>query len=78
MNTEAVFDPTLGLQGGSKYRDPETGRFVPVPEKKRKPKGMIMFRCKFCGKKKPLNEMMTLKRFFPPLVACRPCDRRIR
>ena len=26
--TEAVFDPRLGRRGGSKYRDPKTGKFI--------------------------------------------------
>jgi len=29
----------------------------------------ITFRCKFCRKTKPLDEMRALARFFPPIVA---------
>ncbi len=75
-NPEVVFDPRLGLQGGSRCRDSRTGKFAPNPDKKRKPKG-IMFKCKFCGQSKPLDEMRVLARFFPPLWACRECEMRI-
>ena len=77
---EAVFDPRLGLQGGSRYREPRTGRFAPRPDKKSPDAiGMeaITFRCKFCGEEKPLDEMRTLTRFFPYLTACRECERRV-
>jgi len=38
----------------------------------------ITFRCKFCGKTKPLDEMRTLTQFFPPIVACRDCEKKMR
>jgi len=38
----------------------------------------ITFRCKFCGKTKPLDEMRTLARFFPPVVACQDCEKKMR
>lgn len=34
------------------------------------------FRCKFCGKLKPIAEMRVLTRFYPVLVACAECDRK--
>jgi hypothetical protein len=37
----------------------------------------VTFKCKFCGKHKPLAEMRSLTRFFPPLVACRECEKKI-
>jgi len=37
----------------------------------------ITFRCKFCGKDKSLDEMRTLTRFFPPIVACRDCEKKM-
>ena len=33
----------------------------------------ITFACKRCGKSKPLEEMRTTRRFFPPLTLCRDC-----
>lgn len=38
----------------------------------------ITFECKFCGMTKPVAEMRVLTRFFPPMVACRDCERRLR
>jgi len=38
----------------------------------------ITFKCKYCGKDKPLDDMRTLTRFFPPVVACRDCERKMR
>jgi len=37
----------------------------------------ITFRCSYCGKDKPLDDMTELKRFFPPLIACRDCAAKI-
>ncbi len=38
----------------------------------------ITFKCKFCQMSKPLNEMVVIGRFFPPVVACRDCDKKMR
>lgn len=38
----------------------------------------ITFRCQFCGSSKPLEEMGLLTRFFPPIVACRDCEKKMR
>ena len=38
----------------------------------------ITFKCKFCEKSKPLDEMKILTRFFPPIVACRDCEKKMR
>jgi len=38
----------------------------------------VTFKCKYCGKTWPLDDMRTLTRFFPPVVACRDCERKIR
>ena len=38
----------------------------------------ITFKCRFCGMSKPLDEMMVLTRFFPPIVACRDCEKKMR
>jgi hypothetical protein len=38
----------------------------------------ITFRCRFCGRSKPLDEMGLLTRFFPLIVACRDCEKKMR
>lgn len=38
----------------------------------------VTFKCKFCEKSKPLDEMVVLTRFFPPIVACRDCGKKMR
>ena len=38
----------------------------------------VIFKCKFCEKSKPLDEMVVLTRFFPPVVACRDCEKKMR
>ncbi len=38
----------------------------------------VTFKCKFCEKSKPLDEMVVLTRYFPPIVACRDCDKKMR
>ena len=38
----------------------------------------LTFKCKFCGESRPLSEMVTLPGFFPPIVACRACERKMR
>lgn len=38
----------------------------------------ITFKCKFCEKLQPLDEMMILTRFFPPVVTCRDCEKKMR
>ena len=37
----------------------------------------ITFECRFCGRSKPLDEVMVLTRFFPLLVACQDCEKEI-
>jgi len=37
----------------------------------------ITFKCKFCEKSKPLDAMVVLTRFFPPIVACRDCEKKM-
>ena len=43
-----------------------------------KESGGITFKCPFCGKAKPIGEMIVLGRFFPPIVACRDCEKKTR
>ena len=38
----------------------------------------VTFKCLFCEKSKPLGEMMIITRFFPPMVACRDCEKKLR
>ncbi len=38
----------------------------------------ITFKCKFCERSRPLDEMVVLTRFFPPIVACRDCEKKMR
>ncbi len=38
----------------------------------------VNFKCKFCEKSKPLDEMVVLTRYFPLLVACRDCEKKMR
>jgi len=35
--------------------------------------GVITFTCRYCEKQKPLDEMRTATRFFPPLIVCQGC-----
>ena len=72
---EVIFDAKLGGKDkhGTRYRDPKTGWFVKDPTKPKE----ITFKCKFCGNEKPLDEIRSLIRFFPPLIACLECERRI-
>ena len=48
-------------------------------DKAKKPKAKeITFKCKFCEMSKPLDEMVVITRFFPPVVACRDCEKKMR
>lgn len=38
----------------------------------------ITFKCSLCGESQPLKEMTILTRFFPRIVACRDCERKMR
>jgi hypothetical protein len=38
----------------------------------------ITFKCKYCGEIKPLDDMRTVTRFFPPVVACSDCAKKMR
>lgn len=42
---------------------------------KRKEPKEITFRCQNCDKYKPLEDMRTVTRFFPPLVLCQDCEK---
>jgi len=38
----------------------------------------ITFKCRLCGKQKPISEMRTLTRFRPVIVVCRDCEKFLR
>ncbi len=46
-------------------------------EEKTEPKE-VTFKCKFCDRDKPLDEMTVLTRFSPLVVACRDCEKKMR
>ena len=37
----------------------------------------IAFKCRFCGETKSITEMRILTRFFPQIVACRDCEKKM-
>jgi len=37
----------------------------------------VTFKCRFCGEIKPLQEMVRMTRFFPPVVACSGCAKKM-
>jgi hypothetical protein len=37
----------------------------------------VTFKCKFCGEVKPLKEMVRITRFFPLIVACADCEKKM-
>jgi len=34
----------------------------------------LTFKCKLCGKVKPLSQLREVRRFFPVITACSECD----
>ena len=47
-------------------------------DSKAKENNEITFECRFCEKSKPLDEMVVLTIFFPPVITCRDCEKKIR
>lgn len=37
----------------------------------------ITFKCKFCDTAKPISEMTVMNRYFPLVVACSDCSKKI-
>jgi transcription elongation factor Elf1 len=37
----------------------------------------VTFKCKYCGQQKPVSEMRMITRFFPVLIACRDCEKKL-
>jgi len=46
------------------------------PSERKETRG-VRFRCKYCGKTKALDELRVLTRFFPPVVACQDCAKKM-
>lgn len=44
--------------------------------KKSAPKD-IFFKCRLCGKQKPISEMKVIKRFRPVIIICQECEKDI-
>ncbi len=38
----------------------------------------LTFQCRVCGKSKQIDEMVVITRYFPPVVACRDCEEKMR
>jgi transcription elongation factor Elf1 len=35
----------------------------------------LMFNCKFCGERKPISELVILRRYYPVLSSCKECSK---
>jgi len=35
----------------------------------------VFFKCRLCGKQKPISEMKVIKRFRPVVVICQDCEK---
>ncbi|MFC1941325.1 hypothetical protein ACFLWL_02840 [Chloroflexota bacterium] len=52
---------------------------VTKKEKGEKSKGKeVTFKCMVCEESKSLEELVVLTRFFPLIVACRDCEKKMR
>lgn len=38
----------------------------------------ITFQCRVCEKPQTLDKMVVITRFFPPIAACRDCEKKMR
>ncbi len=38
----------------------------------------VTFRCQYCKRLRPLEEMRSVTRFLPVLIMCRDCEKKIR
>jgi len=38
----------------------------------------VTFKCRVCEGHKLIDEMVLVTRFFPPIVACRDCEKKMR
>ena len=60
---------------------PARGKIIIMTAKTKKGKSKgkrSTFKCKFCGETKPLEVMTVQTTYFPPVVACRDCEKNIR
>ncbi len=55
----------------------ETGSKGEKKAKEKKPRD-VTFKCRFCQETKPISEIMIVSRLFPPVVACRECEKELR
>ena len=55
--------------------DEENIKKTEQPEKQ---SGEITFKCKYCGKAKPLADSRRTDRYFPPTVICSDCEKNLR
>ncbi|MFC1928854.1 hypothetical protein ACFLUK_00265 [Chloroflexota bacterium] len=37
----------------------------------------ITFKCKLCEESKPISEMVVITSFFPPVIACQDCEKKM-
>ena len=35
----------------------------------------VVFKCRLCGKQKPISEMKVIKRFRPVIIVCQDCEK---
>lgn len=47
------------------------------PDKKDKETKGTEFTCRFCGAKRPLEDLRVIYRFSPPLVVCADCEKKL-
>jgi transcription elongation factor Elf1 len=38
----------------------------------------IFFKCRFCGKTRPLSELVVMRQYFPQMSACKTCARGVK
>ena len=76
--TEIKADISEGVTSVRANRDSK-GRFTKknVPRSIVNANNTIFFTCKFCGNQKPFKQMQVVSGFFPLIVACRDCCKRL-
>lgn len=35
----------------------------------------VVFKCRLCGKLRPISQMKTIKRFRPTIIVCQECEK---
>jgi hypothetical protein len=51
---------------------------TPKTERPEPPPKEIVFRCRRCGRERPLSEMTSVTRFLPVLIVCKDCANELR